>query len=130
MKMHKNGLVWVVLACALLACQESPQYEEVVVGGLYAFPEEAGYSVVKVLAADSDTVHLRVYRNKFEAVPTELDETRLTLGQFGDPEGYGLGHFPLALEGFWEEEPVFIKEVPVEEEELAGYRTYKEAMQR
>jgi hypothetical protein len=28
---------------------------------------------------------------------------------FDDPEGFGTGHIPLAINGFWKRKPVFLK---------------------
>ena len=40
----------------------------------------------------------------------------------------GIGHFPIAREGFFDDNPVLIKVVPVKDEELEGYKLYLEAM--
>jgi hypothetical protein len=73
-------------------------------------------------------VHLRSYANKFREQPKEVDPASLTLGGLNDPAGFGIGHFPLAKEGFWKDSPVLIKVEPVREDELEGYKLYLEAM--
>jgi len=99
-----------------------------VVGGLYASKGEDGsFSVVKVLAADRFAVHLRSYANRFDALPTDLDASTLTLGSIDD-EHFGMGHFPLAREAFERESYTFLKKTQLEEEELEGYNLYLEAM--
>lgn len=101
------------------------------VGGLYATHDEDGsWRVVKVLAVDDSAVHLRSYANKFKEQPKDLDPAKLTLGGLNDPAGFGIGHFPIAKEGFLKEKRVLIKVVPVEEKELEGYKLYLEAMKR
>ena len=106
---------------------EAPQSIEV--GGLYATQDEDGtWRVMKVLALDEAAVHLRSYANKFREQPKDVDPAVLTLGGLNDPAGFGIGHFPLAKEGFFKDKPVLIKVVPVKEEELEGYKLYLESM--
>jgi hypothetical protein len=103
--------------------------ESVQVGGLYATQDKDGqWRVSKVLAVDEYAVHLRSYANKFPQRPDDVDPTRLTLGGLNDPAGFGIGHFPLAKEGFLKDHPVLLKVVPVNEDELEGYKIYLEAM--
>lgn len=104
--------------------------EEIRVGGLYASQGPDGsWSVTKVLAVDDVAVHLRTYANSFPELPTDLDPAELTLGGLDDPAGFGIGHFPVDKEGFPSDDHVLIRVVPVEEEELEGYRYYLEAME-
>lgn len=99
------------------------------VGGLYATQGKDGsWRVMKVLAVDEHAVHLRSYANKFPEQPKDVDPAKLTLGGLKDPAGFGIGHFPLAKEGFFNDNPVLIKVVPVKEDELEGYKLYLEAM--
>jgi len=103
--------------------------QSIQVGGLYATQDEDGtWRVMKVLALDDDAVHLRSYANKFREQPKDVDPAVLTLGGLNDPAGFGIGHFPLAKEGFFKDKPVLIKVVPVKEEELEGYKLYLESM--
>lgn len=83
---------------------------------------------MKVLALDEHAVHLRSYANKFREQPKDVDPAVLTLGGLNNPAGFGIGHFPLAKEGFFKGKPVLIKVIPVIEDELEGYRMYLEAM--
>ena len=103
---------------------------EIVVGGLYATKNEDGtYGVTKVLVVDDFAVHLRSYANRFEELPTDnIDPSVLTLGSISDGGGFGIGHFPLAKEGFWNDDPMYLKKTPVADDELEGYRMYLEAM--
>ena len=96
------------------------------VGGLYATKDKDGlWRVTKALALDEHAVHLRSYANKFSEQPKESDLAKLTLGGLNDPVGFGIGHFPLAKEGFFHDNPVLIKVVPVKEDELDGYLSHK-----
>jgi hypothetical protein len=49
-------------------------------------------------------------------------------GRINSPGGFGIGHYPLAKEGFFADKPTLIKVMPVKEEELDGYKLYLEAM--
>ncbi|MDF1564593.1 MAG: hypothetical protein P1V51_16225 [Deltaproteobacteria bacterium] len=99
-----------------------------IVGGLYASKQEDGsYRVLKVLALDDFAVHLRSYANRFESLPADLDPSTLTLGSIDSGE-FGIGHFPLARQGFLSGEHTLLKKTTVEEDELEGYRIYLEAM--
>lgn len=99
------------------------------VGGLYARQDgEGSWRVVKVLAVEEGIVHLRSYANKFSEQPKDLDPATLTMGGIDDPAGFGIGHFPLATDGFFNEKPILLKVVPVNEDELEGYKLYLDAM--
>ena len=73
-------------------------------------------------------VHLRTYANKFAEQPIDIDPSKLTMGGINDPAGFGIGHFPLAKDGFLNENPILIKVMPVKDEELEGYKMHSEAM--
>jgi hypothetical protein len=96
-----------------------------IVGGLYASREDNGlYRVVKVLAVDDFAVHLRSYADRFEGLPSGVASSQLSLGFLGPPHGFGIGHFPLALEGFREDDRVLVGQEPVQDDELDGYRIW------
>jgi hypothetical protein len=83
---------------------------------------------MKVLAVDDFVVHLRSYANKFREQPTTVEPADLTLGSLNDPSALGIGHVPVAKEGFFKDKPILISVVPVEEEELEGYKLYLQTM--
>jgi hypothetical protein len=129
--MRLNGLPILYLAVCFAAwgCGQPAGDPSIPVGGLYASQDSDGtWRVTKVLAVDDDAVHLRIYANKFREQPKDVDPAKLTLGSINDPGGFGIGHFPVAKEGFHADYPVFIKVVPVAEDELEGYRMYLDAM--
>jgi hypothetical protein len=132
---YRLAIVWLATLIAVCGCSKEgaapvvKNSKSIQVGGLYATQNEDGsWRVSKVLAVDEFAVHLRSYANKFAEQPKEADLTKLTLGGLDDPAGFGIGHFPLAKEGFFKDNPVLIKVAPVEEEELDGYKLYLEAM--
>jgi len=85
--------------------------------------------ISKVLAVDEYAVHVRIYKNKFPSLPQNLDTATLSLGGLGDPDGFGIGHAPVAKEG-WLASHVFLKKEPVRDDELEGYKYYVEEMRR
>lgn len=140
-----NKLIPSVMLLLLLGCSQnfpatnthtreettptSTVQREIVVGGLYSFKGDDGkYDVMKVLVVDDFAVHLRLYANRFEALPTDIDPAVLSLGSIEDEGGFGIGHFPLDKERFWDDNPVFLKTTPVTDDELEGYRIYLEAI--
>lgn len=105
-------------------------YKEIVVGGLYASKSDDGtFRVSKVLAVDNDAVHVCIYRNKFQTLPKDLDTSSLSLGEIGDPEGFGIGHVPIARQR-WINSHIFLKSEPVRDDELEGYKYYLEEMKK
>lgn len=103
---------------------------QVVEGGLYYSPsEEDKFKVSKVLAIDDFSFHIRMYANKFDDPPLDVSSEELSLGGVDSPYGFGIGHAPMAKEGFLEEPTFFIRQESVSEEELEGYRYYLDAMQ-
>jgi hypothetical protein len=119
-------IIVTVVACA----KRRNASDEIVVGGLYASKSADGtFMVSKVLAVDESTVHVRIYKNKFPSLPENLDTSALSLGKLGDSGGFGIGHAPIAKEG-WLVSQVFLKKEPVRDEELDGYKFYLEEMRK
>ena len=113
------------LALLILACGGAQV--EPVAGDLYSVETGDGtFSVVKVLAAGDDLVHLRLYKNRFAARPQQVDPAELSLGSIQDPDGFGIGHLPIPLSEFDAWGPRFLTNEPVTEEELEGYRFWQE----
>lgn len=103
---------------------------EIVVGGLYASKNDDGsFGVSKVLAVDATVVQIRIYRNRFPSIPRDIDPSVSTLRGIGDPEGFGIGHAPVAKQG-WLVSQVFLKKPPLTDEELEGYKYCLEEMQK
>jgi len=132
---YRHAIIWLAVLTAASGCSReggapvAKDDKSIQVGGLYATQDKDGsWRVMKVLAVDEFAVHLRSYANKYPEQPKDIDSTKLTLGGINDPAGFGIGHFPLAKEGFFKDNPVLIKVVPVKEEELEGYKLYLEAM--
>ena len=122
--------ILLLAAAATLGCKRSesgPIEEPIKVGGLYAEARDDGkWNVVKVLAIDERVVHLRLYANTFDQQPTEINAAELTLGDASAPAEMGIEHLPMAKSGFLDTHAL-IQVVPVTDDELEGYRLYKEA---
>jgi hypothetical protein len=134
--MHcRLAILWLAISAALCGCSKegsapvAKDNKSIQVGGLYATKDKDGsWRVMKVLAVDDFAVHLRSYANKFPEQPKDVDPAKLSLGGLKEPGRFGIGHFPLAKEGFFNDNPALIKVVPVKDEELEGYKLYLEAM--
>lgn len=123
-----------IIAVVLVICDYySKRYgitESPVIGGLYASKNEDGtYSVSKILAIDASSVHVQIYRNRFREKPMDVNPAVLTLGKFGDAEGFGISHAPMLKKG-WMDTHTFIKTVPIRREDLEGYMNYRQSMKR
>lgn len=121
-----------MLALALVGCNAQQDHgPDAPVGALYAMPNQDGtWGVAKVLAVDKAVLHVRSYANKFAEQPADAQIDELTMGGPDDPQGAGIGHIPLSREGFFADNPVLIKVLPVTDEELEGYNHYLEAVNK
>lgn len=87
---------------------------------------DGDYQIAKVLATDQSIVHLRTYKNRFSSPPSRVDTAELSLGEFGDKDGFGIGHLPLSRSTFASWLPVRIQREPVTGEEMEGCRIWEE----
>ncbi len=94
------------------------------VGGMYSFPGPDGFTVAKILAVDEIGVHVRLYKNRFRDAPTAADCSRLTVGSMDDADGFGIGHFPVSRQSFFDWQPTFFLQSDICEEELEGYKIW------
>jgi len=89
-------------------------------GGLYISKNDDGtYSASKILVLDDFAAHIRMYSNKFQTKPSDLNSADLD---------FLIGHAPIDKKGFLSDHPELIKVEKVSEEELEGYRYYLDAM--
>lgn len=96
-------------------------------GDIYSVDDGEGkFGIVKVLALDPGVIHLRIYKNKFDNRPASIDTKELSLGRLGDEGGFGIGHIPLDIDGFKAWKPELLTNETVLEEELDGYKIWKE----
>src|SRR5262245_16166813 len=104
------AIIWLATLVAVFGCSKeegapvTKDSKSIQVGGLYASQDkDESWRVMKVLALDDVAVHLRSYANKFPEQPKDIDPAKLSLGGLNDPAGFGIGHFPLAKEAFFED---------------------------
>src|SRR5260370_7938334 len=64
------------------------------------------FGLVKILAADHDTVHIRLYKHTFPVRPQLGSASLLTLESLNDSAEFGIGHLPLAHDTFRPWEPL------------------------
>jgi hypothetical protein len=91
--------------------------------------DDGQYGVMKILAADRDGVHARLYVQRFPVRPSSGSLGDLSLAAFG-PEHenpFSIGHMPLSYTSFAGWRPELIGHEAVREEELDGYRMWEEA---
>ena len=95
----------------------------IIEGGLYAIEQENGtFKIYKILVLEEHITHIRIYTNRFAEIPLDVDPEILHCGiDMNNLDDIGIGHLPLARVGFEEENPIFLKQMPVTEDELEGY---------
>jgi hypothetical protein len=77
------------------------------------------FGVVKVLKIENDTYHIRTYGVSFDKRPQDIDVKDLK----ATPAG--IGHLPIAKKDFLGWNPEVIVQQTVTEEELEGYKLWK-----
>jgi hypothetical protein len=127
-------LIGLLLGAALLyvlrtgGAAPNTQLSDLREGGLYSLNEGDGaFRVAKILVLEPNVVHIRVYKERFNALPQDVDPAQLTLGSMRDPDGFGMGHLPMAPNAFLASRPVFLRQETVTPEELEGYEVWKDA---
>jgi hypothetical protein len=128
----KMFIIIIVVFCAgMTGCSDNMQSNPFVEGGLYAIREsENGYNIIKILRIDKNGYHVRIYSNVFEEIPKNIDSDTLYLASMNDKkdnEDIGMGHVPVSKSGFEKWQLTFLKKEEVLEDELEGYRMWKEA---
>ncbi len=99
------------------------------VGGLYSITAgDTEFNVAKVIAITKGMIHIRQYGNRFETRPESVDPSKLFLDDPNNPADFGLRHLPVDKETFEKMQPVFIKQENVSEEELEGFKAWKDAV--
>jgi len=97
-------------------------------GGIYSIDNGNGkFGIAKILKVEPGIVHVRIYKNKFEPRPTSVNVEELSLGSIHDKDGFGMGHLPISERDFRQWKPVLLITKGVTEEELEGYKLWKDA---
>jgi hypothetical protein len=99
---------------------------EIKVGGVYSSKQDDGsFRVVKVLAFEGGTVHLRLFAEKFTQPPNIASSAPLSLGSLKGG-AVGIGHYPVSIAGFSRGEKSLLFEEAISEDELEGFRIWQE----
>jgi hypothetical protein len=100
-------------------------------GDYVTVPGDGGsdFAVIKILATDTEGVHIRMYQERFPSRPLQVDPEMLTLGPMVPTEGVPLSvpHAPFRFETFSTWGAVLLARGTVGEHELKGYRFWLEA---
>jgi len=115
-------------------CTSKAPEMKIVEGGLYATPNDDGdgYKIIKVLKIDSNGYHIRCYSNVFPEIPEDINADTLYMKSFDDEKkdetkNLGIGHLPIGKESFEKWKLSFIQKAEIKEEELEGYKQWKDA---
>lgn len=118
------SMILLVSACD----SRSSSLDEWRAGGLYSIANGNGkFGVVKILVLEPDAVHVRIYKQTFSARPEVIDPKSLTLGGIDDKDGFSIGHMPLSRQTFASWDPIFLSQQSVTDNELEGYKLWKDA---
>jgi hypothetical protein len=123
------AFVAALLVSALTGCSPS-KTGGLKEGGFYAYQNANGsYSIMKLLKVESAGVHVKLYSNQFDALPTQVDESKLYLSGLTHKENETLGvaDAPIKGEMFQNYKATFVQQGTVTPEELDGYNQWKKA---
>jgi hypothetical protein len=113
-----------LLALSLFSCGKKTS--DIKAGSICTIEDGEGkYGIVKVLVINSEEAHVKIYKNKYDKRPAQVDLKTLSLGSITDPDGFGIGHVPLERKGFDNWKPVEIAFEEVTKEDLEGYELWK-----
>ena len=88
---------------------------------------KGGFRIIKVLVREPGILHIRIYKETFATRPKHIGSKPLSLGTIHDKDGFGIGHIPISEVEFNTWLPILILSESVSEEELEGYRYWKES---
>jgi uncharacterized protein YndB with AHSA1/START domain len=83
------------------------------------------YAIAKLLRVEKRGVHIRLYANRFDIPPDELNPWTLRLDRHDAPD-LSIGHLPLSRSAFAEMEPAYERLAMRSSDELEGYRIWKD----
>ena len=126
----KDVLEVVVLENAEILYRDFEDFKEVFKAGTYfsVAETEFGYRIGKILNADEWGVHICLFSNHYLLRPDIIKTEELYMSsKEDDPERFGIFHLPVLYSSFKNSEPKFILNGIVSEEELEGYKIWKDA---
>lgn len=126
--MHTDARRCLMLLCLpllLSACGDPSRGWEA--GGLYSVWEgEADFGVVKILAVDPEAVSVAWYGPTFPSRPASASTSELAANT-DEATDLGFDHLPLPWRDFELMYPIRIGREELSDEELAGYRLWRES---
>lgn len=84
------------------------------------------YGIAKVLRAELRAVHIRLYSDRWDMPPDDLDPWSLQIDPYSAPTP-GVGHMPLSRAAFAAMQPRFHRLATLTTSELEGYEMWREA---
>lgn len=84
------------------------------------------YGIAKVLRAELRAVHIRLYSDRWDIPPDDLDPWSLQMDPYSAPTP-GVGHMPLSRAAFAAMQPRLHRLAPPTTQELEGYKMWREA---
>jgi hypothetical protein len=104
-----------------------PRMPKLFEGGLYSVPDGDGkYSMLKILKLDEEGVHVQLYSNLYDSIPSDVNQKDLFIER--NPKKFtGAMHVPLSNKVFKKWRAKLIKIIDISEEELVGYNIWKES---
>lgn len=94
-------------------------------GQIFSVRSSRGFKVLKILAVDADTVHIRIYDNEYQERPKAVDVRSLKIANPIGPDGSGAGYVAVVKARFSSWNPVMIEQAAVSADELQGYRKWQ-----
>jgi len=114
-----------VLALSLFSCG-SKTTGEIKAGSICTIEDGEGkFGIVKVLVINAEEAHVKIYKNKYDQRPAQVDLKTLSLGSINDSDGFGIGHVPLERKGFDNWKPIEVAFEDVTPADLEGYNLWK-----
>jgi hypothetical protein len=111
-----------ILTC-FLGCK---QPQEIQPGSICTIESGDGtFGVVKVLVINEEEAHIKIYANSYDQRPTEIDVKTLGMGSILNGGAFGIGHVPLERAGFDNWKPIVIAFEAVSDDDLEGYKMWK-----
>ena len=91
-------------------------------GELYSMPSQGKFGIFKVLRVDPKGVHVRVYSNLYNKIPSKINHKELFIDK---EDKSGAEHTPLTFSSIQLWRPSFLQNTKVEKDELKDYFSWK-----
>ena len=125
--MKKVYALFILISSTLITFSCAHQADKIKAGSICTVEDgERKFGVVKVLVINDQEAHVKIYKNKYDQRPTQIDLKTLSLGSINDTiGGFGIGHVPLDRDGFDHWKPISVGFEEVTKDDLFGYEMWK-----